>query len=154
MRNGRLFYSSHAPADAGGSGFNRQMLYAGAQTQCLSRLAPLGMKKAGLSPAFLWALCSGGRFRVEFGDVVPVHDLPPGVEVVGALVLVVEVVGVFPHVAAEDGRALDGGGVHQRVVLVRGAGDGEFAVFTDDQPGPAGAELFDAGVFEGGFAGV
>ena len=36
MRKGRLFYSSHAPADAGGSGFNRQMLYAGAQTQCLS----------------------------------------------------------------------------------------------------------------------
>ena len=87
------------------------------------------MKKAGLSPAFLWALCSDARFRVEFGDVVPVHDLPPGVEVVGTFVLVVEVVGVFPYVAAEDGRALDGGGVHQWVVLVRGAGDGEFAVF-------------------------
>jgi len=35
---GGLFYSSHPPADAGGSGFNRQMLYAGAQAQCLSRL--------------------------------------------------------------------------------------------------------------------
>ena len=61
---------------------------------------------------------------------------------------------MLPDVAAENRRALHGGGVHQRVVLVRGAGNRQFAVLADNQPCPAGAELFDARVLEGGFEGV
>src|SRR5690606_5737410 len=37
-------------------------------------------------------------------DGVPVDDVPPGREVVGALVLVLQVVGVLPDVDADDGR--------------------------------------------------
>jgi len=33
---------------------------------------------------------------------VPVHDIPPGGQVIGAAVLVLEVVGVLPDVVAED----------------------------------------------------
>ncbi len=33
-------------------------------------------------------------------DLVPVDGIPPGFEVVGALVLVLEVVGVLPHIVA------------------------------------------------------
>jgi hypothetical protein len=36
-------------------------------------------------------------------DLVPVDGVPPGGEVVWALVLVLEVVGVLPDVVAEDG---------------------------------------------------
>jgi hypothetical protein len=104
----------------------------------------------------LCALLGGG---VEFGDAFPVDDVPDGGEVVGAFVLVFEVVGVLPDVDAEDG--FSGGGAgggedgfgHDRVVLVGGGGDGEpppFAVF-DDEPGPAGAEAFGAGFGEFGF---
>src|SRR4029453_5268801 len=48
------------------------------------------------------------------GGLVPVHDVPPGIDVVGAAVLVEQVVGVLPDVEAEDGRAA----LHHRVVLV------------------------------------
>jgi hypothetical protein len=46
---------------------------------------------------------------------MPVHHVPEGAQVVGAAVLVLQVVGVFPHIDAEDGLGL---AVHQRVVLV------------------------------------
>src|SRR5688572_9182065 len=46
---------------------------------------------------------------------VPVHRVPPGVEVVRAPVLVVEVVGVLPDVDSEDRRVT----FHERGVLVR-----------------------------------
>jgi len=36
-------------------------------------------------------------------DFVPVDDVPPGVEVVRAAVVVLEVIGVLPDVVAEDG---------------------------------------------------
>jgi hypothetical protein len=36
-------------------------------------------------------------------DFVPVDDVPPGGEVVGAAVVVLEVVGVLPNVVADDG---------------------------------------------------
>ena len=37
------------------------------------------------------------------GDAGPVRQKPPGVEVVPPAVLVVQIVGVFPHVAAQQG---------------------------------------------------
>jgi Tol biopolymer transport system component len=44
-----------------------------------------------------------GRVLRRSSRLGPVDDVPPGLEVVGALVLVLQVVGVFPDVAAEDG---------------------------------------------------
>src|SRR4249920_1589266 len=48
-------------------------------------------------------------------DGVPVDDVPPCLEVVGPAVLVVEVVGVLPHVDAEERYVT----VHDGRVLVR-----------------------------------
>src|SRR5690242_14551805 len=47
----------------------------------------------------------GLRNRLEaLGDLVPVNGVPPCLEVVGALVLVLQVVGVLPHVDAQQRR--------------------------------------------------
>ena len=40
---------------------------------------------------------------VAAGDFIPIDDVPPGVEIIGAAVLVLEVVGMFPDVVAHDG---------------------------------------------------
>ena len=73
----------------------------------------------------------------------PVDDVPPRVDVVGAAVLVVQVVGVLPDVDAEQRRLA----VADRVVLVGGRDDREAGAVVDE-PGPAGAEAADAGVLE------
>src|SRR5918993_5772257 len=82
-------------------------------------------------------------------DLVPVDGVPPGLEILGTAVLVLEVVGVLPDVVAKyrEARGLDDPG-HQRVVLVRGGDNGELAVRADDHPGPAGAEPAHAGLVE------
>src|SRR5580658_8394370 len=89
----------------------------------------------------------GALFRrrfVHLGDVVPVDEiLEERLEVIGTPVAIVDVVGVLPHVAAENGR----GAVHQRILAVRRLRDGELAVL-DREPAPAGAELGDAGLDE------
>src|SRR5271170_5200025 len=90
----------------------------------------------------LWGLFAGGGEALV--DLVPVDGVPPGGEVVGALVLVLEVVGVLPDVVAEDGVEALGEGV----VLVGGGEDGELAAL-EDEPAPAGAELFGGGLVEG-----
>jgi len=46
---------------------------------------------------------SGGR--EPLGDLVPVDYVPPRVDVVGTAVLVLQVVGVLPHVDAQQRRA-------------------------------------------------
>jgi len=76
-------------------------------------------------------------------DLFPVDGVPPGSEVVGALVLVLEVVCVLPDVVAEDGVVALG----ERVVLVGGGGDLQFAAFKGE-PAPAGAELLGGGLVE------
>src|SRR4051794_29616199 len=84
--------------------------------------------------------------REALPDLVPVDDVPPGVEVLRAPVLVLEVVGVLPHVVAEQHRVPLG----DRRVLVRGARHAEPRAVVD-QPRPAGAEAVDARVLELGF---
>src|SRR4051794_9934039 len=76
-------------------------------------------------------------------DLRPVHDVPPGVDVVRTLVLVLEVVGVLPDVHAEKWDLP----VADRRVLVRGARDLHPGAVVD-QPGPAAAEAVDARVLE------
>src|ERR1700760_1401568 len=61
-------------------------------------------------------------------------------QVIRTAVAIVDVVGMLPDVAAEDRRRA----MHQRVLAVRGLGDGELAAL-DLEPAPAGAELADAG---------
>src|SRR6266436_3648609 len=80
-----------------------------------------GGKHGFLLSALFVTLC-GGEALV---DLVPVDGVPPGREVVGTAVLVLEVVGVLPDVVAEDGVAALGDGV----VLVGGGDDGELAGF-------------------------
>jgi hypothetical protein len=75
------------------------------------------------------------------GHLLPVDRVPPGVDVVGAPVLVLQVVGVLPHVDAEERRLPVG----DRVVLVRGRHDRESRTVMHE-PRPARAELADAGV--------
>ena len=90
----------------------------------------------------------------EFGrNYIPVDHVEKRIDVVWATVLVVEVVGVFPDVEAEDGFTEIGvwdDAFHERVVLVGGAGDFEFTVL-QDQPCPARAETFCSGFAEGFF---
>src|SRR5688572_29123004 len=65
----------------------------------------------------------------------PVHHVPPRPKIIGPAVLVFQVVGVLPHIDAED-RLL---AFHQRVVLVRRTGDFELAAVVN-HPRPAAAK--------------
>src|SRR5947209_6198334 len=78
-----------------------------------------------------------------FSHLWPVHDVPPGVDVVGPAVLVLEVVGVLPDVDAKQ-RGLT---VADRIVLVRGGDHGERRAVVHE-PGPARAELVHARILE------
>src|SRR5256884_5205724 len=84
------------------------------------------------------------RLLVALGDGLPVDGVEPGRDVVRALVLVLEVVRVLPHVHAEDrGHAL-----HVRAVLVGVALDRQLAARVGDEPSPAAPELTDRGLGE------
>src|SRR5215216_265776 len=86
----------------------------------------------------------GLRGGVALADLLPVDHVPPGLEVVRPAVLVLEIIGVLPHVVAEE-RAL---AVHQRRVLVRLRDERELAVRGDGDEHPAGAEDAAAGGVE------
>ena len=73
------------------------------------------------------------RRGIALANRLPVHRIPPRLEVVGATVLVAEIIGVLPDVIAEQ-RAL---AVHDRIVLVRAGLDREFAVLGDRHEHPA-----------------
>ena len=70
----------------------------------------------------------------------PIDNLPQGLEVRGAAVLVVEVVGVFPDVEGEEGAEAVGDGVVGAGVLADGQGAGGIGL----EPHPPGAEEADA----------
>src|SRR5712692_4497177 len=80
---------------------------------------------------------------VVLGDGVPVDDVPPGLDIVGPAVLILQVVGVLPDVQAHYRLAAG----HDGIVLVRGGFDDELAVL-DVQPGPARAEARGRGLRE------
>ena len=91
-----------------------------------------------------WAKPGGpvqaGLAAVPFFQHGPVDEGPEGLELGGAAVLVVEVVGVLPDVEGEDGLQAFGDGVAGAGLL----GDGEGAVRRGGEPDPAGAEKPDA----------
>src|SRR5690349_3808261 len=76
------------------------------------------------------------RLLVSPSALGPVHHVPPGAHVVGAAVLVLEVIRVLPDVAAEHGRLAG----HEWAVLVGRAFDGERAAAVERQPAPSAAE--------------
>ena len=86
---------------------------------------------------------------VPFLHDAPIDNRPEGVEVGGAAVLVVEVVGVFPDVEGQEGLEPMGGGVVGAGVLA----DGKGAIGIGLEPHPAGAEEGGAGGDEGGLEG-
>src|SRR5436190_4968494 len=67
---------------------------------------------------------------------VPVHNVPPRFEIIGAAVLIFQVIGVLPHIDAEDGRVP----VHQRAVLIWRGNDFKTSILILDEPCPAAAE--------------
>src|ERR1017187_2553918 len=76
-------------------------------------------------------------------DFLPVHHVPPGRQIVGTAVLILQIVGVLPYVAAEH----DVLAFHDGAVLVR-RGSNLHARRRLQQPGPAGAEPAHAGRVE------
>ena len=89
------------------------------------------------------------------GDI-PVDDIPKCGNVVGATVLVVEVVGVFPDVEPENRCAGAGASnfTHEWVVLIGGGANAECAVFFFAEPCPAGSESGGCGFGKGFFHAV
>src|SRR3954468_20113387 len=68
-------------------------------------------------------------------DRFPVHYVPPRGQVIRTLVLVAQVVGVLPNIVAEDGKIAFA--IHQRIVLIGGRADLEFAGGGADEPNPS-----------------
>jgi len=93
-----------------------------------------GVPRCGVVPP---GLLLGGL--VELGDLRPVDDVPEVLHVLGAPVLVLEVVGVLPDVEGEDRNVA----LRQRRVLVGQVVDGQLLLRVDDEPSPARAELTD-----------
>src|SRR5262249_25061812 len=76
------------------------------------------------------------RKSVISRDGIPIHHVPPSLEVIGTTVLVFEIVGMLPHVDAKDRRVA----IHQRTILIWRRNNFEFSVLIFDEPRPAAAE--------------
>src|SRR5438876_8794895 len=104
---------------------------------------------AGLAPVmFHWNddLLTTAGTCVATGNLIPVDHVPPGIEVLGTAVLVLEIVGVFPDIIAHDREQ----SIRQRAVLVSRGHNREFAALVKDQPCPARTKAFNARIIEGG----
>src|SRR5690606_1290464 len=65
---------------------------------------------------FLFCSCK------SFAHLFPIDYVPEGADIVRPSVLVVEVIGMFPYVKAQNRGALYFRNIHSRVILVRGRG--------------------------------
>mmetsp|Transcript_32171 Transcript_32171/g.84984 ORF Transcript_32171/g.84984 Transcript_32171/m.84984 type:complete len:207 (-) Transcript_32171:278-898(-) len=79
-----------------------------------------------------------GGSAVVLANLLPIDDVPERADVLGPAVLVLEVIGVLPHVEAHDGD--QAGIVHERVVLVGRRHNLDRAILGDREPRPARAE--------------
>lgn len=70
-------------------------------------------------------------------DSLPVDNVPDGVEVVGADVLVLEVVGVLPNINSQKGNQSSGG--LKRILVGRGGDLKALELLVVAQPTPSGA---------------
>ena len=88
----------------------------------------------------LWLLCS---LQLSI-DSIPVHNIPPSLEVVGTLVPVLQVVGMFLDIIAEDWNSA----IHVRVVLIWCADDLKLSSLRACEPNPPRTEALEASIFE------
>src|SRR5579884_1097358 len=98
---------------------------------------------------FELALLAPLRITIPLRDGRPVDDVPPGFDVIGALVLVFQVIRVFPNIDAENRHLV----IHVGAVLVSGADDCQLAALRY-QPAPAAAEAARGRFLVLGFEGV
>src|SRR5712692_7015866 len=89
-------------------------------------------------------MLAAAALLVATGNLIPVDHVPPGREIVGSAVLVLQVVGVFPHVIAHHGIQT----THQRAILIGRRNDRKLAALVEYEPRPAGAKTLDARVVE------
>lgn len=73
---------------------------------------------------------------VTFVHFIPVDYIPESGDVVRTFVLVVQVVSVLPYIQTQNRSQT----FEERAVLVRCASDGQFTIFTNYEPSPAGTE--------------
>ena len=52
--------------------------------------------------------------RISIGNFVPVDDIPERTDVVGASILVIQVIGMFPDIETKNGRQ----SLRERVILI------------------------------------
>ena len=88
--------------------------------------------------------CFAASSSQVLGGEVPVRQLPEGLDVLGPRVAAVDVVGVLPDIARQQGLVLG----RQRGAGVGGRPQFESSVRHLDEPGPAGAEQADGGFGE------
>mmetsp|Transcript_71175 Transcript_71175/g.112750 ORF Transcript_71175/g.112750 Transcript_71175/m.112750 type:complete len:212 (+) Transcript_71175:62-697(+) len=95
-----------------------------------------------------------GILLVVSADLLPVDDVPKCVHVIRTSVLVLQIVGVFPHIQTQDWNHLFEAVVqafHQWIVLIRRGGHLQSPIGGDPQPGPATAEAAQGHLGEGLF---
>src|SRR6266849_3098001 len=73
-------------------------------------------------------------------NLIPVDHIPPGVQIIGTAILVLQIVSMFPDVISHDRIQT----LHQWAVLVSGRDNRKLAALVENEPGPTGAETLDA----------
>src|ERR1700731_3871185 len=71
---------------------------------------------------------------VAFLYLTPVHHIPPGIQIVWTAILILEVVGMLPHIVTHNRERA----ICQWTVLIGGRGYLETAILVQNQPCPAG----------------
>ena len=95
-------------------------------------------------------LSEGGG--VVFFNSSPVDGIPPALEIIRTAVLVVQVVGMFPDIAAQKRRAgafCDAG--HERIVLIRRRADAKGFIGFQAKPSPTTTKTTESSRFKFGF---
>src|SRR5581483_3560107 len=78
-------------------------------------------------------------------DLVPIHHIPPGLQVFRAAIVVLQVVGMLPDIITHDPEQT----LRNGIVLIRGCRDLELiAAWLSHQPNPSTAKYFCSGVVE------
>mmetsp|Transcript_91474 Transcript_91474/g.230702 ORF Transcript_91474/g.230702 Transcript_91474/m.230702 type:complete len:289 (+) Transcript_91474:263-1129(+) len=105
------------------------------------RLRPRSHQRCGGTGGVCrWRLATQGVL-VPSVHLVPIHHVPPRLDVVGPSELVLQVVSMLPDVTAQDRDAWGAlHTLHQGVVLVGCRGDGQLVALSNHQPNPARAE--------------
>src|SRR5690606_5795071 len=78
---------------------------------------------------------------VVFGYFIPIDDIEESRDIVGSSVLVIEIIGVFPHINSQDRSPLAFGYGHQGIVLIGGRAYAHFPTVMDTKPCPSRTKL-------------